>query len=180
MQEHETILSSNRELEEKYNYIIEDTNFAKIQKRHSFFIGNVLDGMEDDREYLVSMLQKNTRNHIRKTALIYQYDPLNKVNFHKYIDNHTHIVVLIKLKNGWTCGGYSEGGFIPKHQSDKDGLIFSLTMRKFFELKVRNKKAITYDEFYIIFGNSELRIKSQENKLFSNFGLTSSFYDSKG
>ena len=53
-------------------------------------------------------------------------------------------------------------------------------MRKFFELKVRNKKAITYDEFYIIFGNSELRIKSQENKLFSNFGLTSSFYDSKG
>lgn len=56
MQEQETILSSNRELEEKYNYIIEDTNFAKIQKRHSFFIGNVLDGMEDDRVYLVSML----------------------------------------------------------------------------------------------------------------------------
>jgi hypothetical protein len=111
--------------------------------------------------------------------MLYQYDPLNKVNFHKYIDYHSHIVLLIKLKTGWTCGGYSEGAFIPRQHSNKSGLIFSLTTRECFSLKQANKKAITYDEFYIIFGNSELRIKSQENKLFSNFALNSSYYDPK-
>lgn len=112
--------------------------------------------------------------------LLYQYDPLNKVNFHKYVDHHAHTVLLIKLKTGWICGGYSEGAFVPKQTSTKDGLLFSLTAQRYFSLKETNKKAIQYDEFYIIFGNSELRIKSQDNKLFSNFGLASSYYDPRG
>lgn len=43
-----------------------------------------------------------------------------------------------------------------------------------------DKKSIVYDEYYIIFGNSELRIKSQENKIFSNFGISNGFYNSNG
>ena len=44
----------------------------------------------------------------------------------------------------------------------------------------KNFRAITYDEYYIIYGNSEVRIKSLETKVFCNFGLKNGFYESKG
>jgi hypothetical protein len=44
----------------------------------------------------------------------------------------------------------------------------------------QNKMAVSYDDYYIIFGNSEIRLKSQENKLFSNFGSNNSYYASRG
>ena len=44
----------------------------------------------------------------------------------------------------------------------------------------KNSKALTYDEYYIIYGNSEIRIKSLETKVFSNFGVKNGFYDSRG
>jgi len=37
-------------------------------------------------------------------------------------------------------------------------------------------RAITYDDFYIIFGNSELRIKAGELLIFSNFGIANGYY----
>jgi hypothetical protein len=64
--------------------------------------------------------------------------------------------------------------------SDRDGLLFSLTKKEVFEPVEANKRAVLYDEYYVIFGNSELRIKSQENKLYSNFGISSGYYKSKG
>lgn len=94
------------------------------------------------------------QKQIRKTDLLYRYDPLNKVGVHKYIDNFPNFVMLLKLQNGWICGGFSEGSLIPKAVSDKNGLIFSLSAQQNFELKTKNKKAICYDDFFIIFGNS--------------------------
>ena len=117
------------------------------------------------------------RKTIRKTSLLYRTDVLNKNNIHRYIDNFPHLVLLLKLENGWVCGGYSEGPFIPKTTSDKDGLIFSVSAREFFKLKNKNKRAITYDDFFVIFGNSELRVKTQEGKLFSNFGINAGYYE---
>ncbi len=37
-----------------------------------------------------------------------------------------------------------------------------------------------YDDYYIGFGNSELRIRSMELSLFSNFGISSGTFDSLG
>lgn len=101
------------------------------------------------------------KRKIKGSKLIYKYDALNKVNFHKYIDNKSQIVVIVKLKNGKIVGAWSEGSFQPKMVSDKDGLIFSLTHRKAFEPIERNRRAIAYDDYFLIFGNSELRLKSQ-------------------
>lgn len=43
------------------------------------------------------------------------------------------------------------------------------------------KKSITYDpNGFIIFGNSDLRLKTHENSIFSNFGVATGFYDAKG
>lgn len=64
--------------------------------------------------------------------------------------------------------------------SDRNGLLFSLTKKEVFELVEQNKRAVVYDEYYVIFGNSELRIKSQETRLYSNFGITSGYYRSRG
>lgn len=105
---------------------------------------------------------------------------MNKLNFHKYIDGYDNIVLIVKMANGTFTVGYSEGRFESKLSSTKDGLIISLTNQTYFTLVERNRRAITYDDFYIIFGNSEIRLKSLEKKLFSNFGISNGYYSSKG
>jgi hypothetical protein len=40
-----------------------------------------------------------------------------------------------------------------------------------------NRKAITYDEFNIIFGNSEIAIQSLKDEVYSNFGIKNGFYN---
>jgi hypothetical protein len=37
---------------------------------------------------------------------------------------------------------------------------------------------VSYDDFFLIFGNSEIRIKTQETKIFSNFGTNSGAFSS--
>jgi hypothetical protein len=78
-----------------------------------------------------------------------------------YIDNKENLVVVIKAASGEVFGGWSEGPFYPKMTSDRNGIIFSLTNRKCYDLAQHNKKAISYDDYYIIFGNSEIRLRSQ-------------------
>lgn len=89
-----------------------------------------------------------------RSKLIYKFDPLNKTNFHQYIDQIPNILVIIKLQNGFLTAAYSEGAFVPRVQSDKDGLIFSVTNRKVYTLREHNRRAISYDEYFLIFGNS--------------------------
>lgn len=117
---------------------------------------------------------------ISDTRLIYRFDPFNKVNFHHYIDSKEHLVLVIKINNGVCIAGYTEGSFRPKTTADKTGLIMSLTRKKCYFQIEHNKKAIIYDDFYVIFGNSEIRIKALEKKMLSNFGISSSYYHSNG
>lgn len=37
-----------------------------------------------------------------------------------------------------------------------------------------------YDKYYFILGNAEIRLKSQEKKMFSNFGISNSTFDNAG
>ena len=39
---------------------------------------------------------------------------------------------------------------------------------------------MVYDRYFLIYGNSEIRIKSGEKKLFSNFGINNSYFWSQG
>ena len=77
-------------------------------------------------------------------------------------------------------GGWTEGSFYPKMISEKDGLIISISSKSFFELREKNRRAIAYDDFFLIIGNSEIRLKTQDKKLFSNFGVSNSFYNNRG
>ena len=87
---------------------------------------------------------------------------------------------MIKLANGYVLGAWTQGSYHPKMVSDKDGLIFSLTNKKVFELRELNKRAIAYDDFFLIVGNSEIRLKSQDKKLFSNFAISNGYYNNRG
>jgi hypothetical protein len=41
-------------------------------------------------------------------------------------------------------------------------------------------KSITYDEYFLIVGNSEIRWKMGEKTIYSNFGIVNSYFDPKG
>jgi hypothetical protein len=45
---------------------------------------------------------------IYQTKFLYSFDTLNKVNFHRYIDNHKHLVIIIKTIYGKLIAAYSE------------------------------------------------------------------------
>lgn len=126
------------------------------------------------------MLERQTRAKIARTKLIYRYDLFNKNNIHEYIDQREQLVVIVRLVNGFTFGAWTEGSFRSKEVSKRDGLIFSVTNRKVFELLKSNCKAITYDDYFVIFGSSELRLKTQDTKVFSNFGINNAYYHSHG
>lgn len=36
---------------------------------------------------------------------------------------------------------------------------------------------MTYDSYYILFGNAEMRIRTGERILFSNYGMSSGYFD---
>lgn len=39
---------------------------------------------------------------------------------------------------------------------------------------------MVYDEYYLIYGNSEIRLKSGESKIFSNFGINNAYFNNRG
>mgnify|MGYP000844690362 len=41
-------------------------------------------------------------------------------------------------------------------------------------------KSIVYDDYFLIFGNSELRFKSGDPKIFSNLGVNNGYFDNNG
>lgn len=112
---------------------------------------------------------------IKKTKLIYRLDPLNRVNFHKYIDNHMHIVLVAKTIYGRVIAAYSEECFTSKGTKKGDALLMALWNQKVYEIK-KTAKGVTYDDYFMIFGNSEIRIKFMEAKVFSNFGINNGYF----
>ena len=76
----------------------------------------------------------------------------------------------------------------------EESLIISLTNHKAFPLNTlqtnpnRDKvkkdtkpnNGMVYDKFFLIFGNSELRLRHAENKVYSNFGVANGYFLSKG
>lgn len=68
------------------------------------------------------------------TKLIYKYDQLNKVNFHKYIDDHPNICLVLKLKNGRLIAGFTQSPIVEGVLATEGALILSLTERQSFPL----------------------------------------------
>ena len=122
-------------------------------------------------------------NPLKRSILLYKYDPRNKTNFHQYIDNIKSLCLIVKTPFA-IIAGYYPGIFEAKGIMNKGGLLVSVTNDESYKLKVKPgdnvSRGMTYDNFFVIFGNSELRIKHGDQKLYSNFGLSNAYYDNRG
>jgi hypothetical protein len=64
------------------------------------FQNDVLEGRIELKQFLRKTIEEHMRCLIVRSRLIYRFDPLCKVNFHKYIDGKEQLVLIIKLGNG--------------------------------------------------------------------------------
>ena len=55
----------------------------------------------------------------------------------------------------------------------------SISNRKVFPI-IKGKQPVPYNDSFLIFGNSEIRVKQGEGKVFCNFGIARGFYTSTG
>lgn len=146
---------------------------------YHLFEGEVLHSVTYEKEFLKEQIEEYTGSSIQYTSLLYRFDPLNTTNCHKYIDNHRHICLIVKLRNNRVVAGYSVAPIIEGVAALEGGLILSLTEKRAFKA-IPNKRSVTYDAFFLIFGNSELRLRQGELSLFSNFGINNGYYNSEG
>ena len=123
-------------------------------------------------------MQAYTNMKILKTKIIYEFDSLNKANFHNYIDQVEDIMVIIKTSSGYLLGCYSNSPISPKTTAQSKGCLISISNRKLFPCG-KGKKSVAYDDYYIIFGKAEIRMKFLQKKVFSNFGIGCCSYEYK-
>jgi len=89
---------------------------------------------------------------VAATKLLYRFDELNKINFHKYLDEHPNILTIVKLANGRIVAAFSDQPFYPGNKGN-DAIIMSLQDQECYYVRP-GMRAITYDDFYLIYGNS--------------------------
>jgi hypothetical protein len=116
---------------------------------------------------------------VRATRLLYRSDPHNKANVHLYIDEAPHLLALVRLAGGGAVAAYSEAPLSLQQPAEGGGLLVGLAERRAFRLQP-GKRPLSYDPFYVIFGNAEFRLKSGELRFFSNLGIVSGYFDSQG
>ena len=155
----------NRLLKEKINQIL--------------FHGPLLKKQNEHKNFIVSQVQAIKQRPVSETVLLYRTDSLNGTSFHKYIDRVPDIVLIVKTRAGIVFGAYSESPLEPDRKADKRSFIMSITNQKVFPV-IEGKLAMIYDHHHLIFGNSEIKIRSGESKLLSNFGINNGFFNSKG
>ena len=85
---------------------------------------------------MINKLEHFKVRKVFKTSLVYQYDVLNSTNYHKYIDGHPNLLLIIKLKNGYIVGGFTEDPFEKgSDMKNKRGFLYNLSKKRLFELK---------------------------------------------
>jgi len=128
--------------------------------------------------------------NIEKTKSLYEYKRDKAINFNTYITGLSNLVLIVKTEKALIAGYYS-GKLENKEVLDDEALLISMNNREKYVLNnLRNNpnkdprdikviKGMIYDKFFMIFGNAELRIKTGENKLFSNFAKNGAFFDNR-
>jgi hypothetical protein len=108
--------------------------------------------LAESKKFIVETLENRYRQRVVATKLLYRFDDLNRVNFHKYVDNHPNILTIVKLANGRIIVGFSDQPFCSGNRGN-DAIIMSLHDKECYYLRP-GMRAITYDDFYLIYGNS--------------------------
>lgn len=127
---------------------------------------------------------------ILETTIICKMDPQNKNNLHNYIDGKPNIVLIAKMENGQTIIAYSEVAFQKKmgNIDKRPGMILGLLNKKILTVKTQvtskhnttEPRPVTWDENYIIWGNSDLRLRMNDTEFYSNYSTANCAFEEIG
>lgn len=121
---------------------------------------------------------------VAKTNLVFTYDPRNKTSFHEYIDNKSNLLCVVKSEKGVFMATYYSGAYKENTIMNEPALLISLKDKELFKLNAPREKLIprgmVNDKFYIIFGNSELRLKLSDREIYSNFSVNNAYFNNRG
>lgn len=156
---------------------------AHIDKNFDF---DILTDHFEHKINLIRHIEDLKKEKLVKSKLLFRYDQLNPTNFHKYIDNRSNLLCLIKTAKGALIASFYSGEYLRGEPMVKPALLISLNNNLAFELysiltnqSARQFRGMTYDDFFLIFGNAELRIRANERTIFSNFGIGNSFFNNR-
>lgn len=174
-------LQENIQPEERCK-VFESEMMRYIKYRHLFSNSEIITNIEQ-KAWLLTQLQPFINSPSLETKLLYKLDKLNQTNFHKYIDGKMNLLVVVKLANGLIVGGYS-GSPIEKdtnNTSCNKGFLFSFENLTTYLPKADNQHPVaTYDDYFLVIGNSEIRIRAHEKKIYSNFGANNGIFNTGG
>jgi hypothetical protein len=143
------------------------------------FYGRVLEEHPEHKFAFKKEIEGLMNQEIVKTESIYTFDPHNATSFHTYIDSIPNIAVVTRTEANFFLGAFSECPLDSTKVASKRGLLMSLTNNKAYSL-IEGRRSVTYDPFYFIFGNSEMRFRQNEQKVFCNFGINNGFFKAQG
>lgn len=56
---------------------------------------------------LINIIERKRGRNVKGLKLVYKYDNLNTLNFHKYIDDKNDLLMISRLANEYVVGGYT-------------------------------------------------------------------------
>jgi hypothetical protein len=163
---------------------------ASFVEHRTLFIGDVLERRKGEKKYLMDAIEALMKREIEKTKLLYEFKRDQKTNFHNFIDGHSNIVLVLETEKALIACFYS-GVMQEERPMVDEALILSLDSRKTYFLNTiehnpskdlkdtRIMRGMIYDKYFLIFGNAEVRVRTGEARVFSNFGIMSSYFDAR-
>jgi hypothetical protein len=148
----------------------------------------VLERRKGEKKYLMDAIESLMQREIEKTKLLYEFRRDQKTNFHNYLDGHSSLVLILETQKALIACYYS-GTLQEDKPMTEEALIISLDSRKTFYLNTlehnpmkdpkdtRLIRGLVFDKYFLIFGNAEVRLRTGEARVFSNFGIMSSYFD---
>lgn len=94
-------------------------------------------------------------------------------------------MVLIKLINGTVLAGFATTPFVKPTPGmlpvKGNGFLYSSNSKKAYRLKQDPEvMAVAYNTYNLIWGNAQIKIFLSDSLLWTSFGSSTSYYDSKG
>lgn len=144
------------------------------------FEGETLSNREiQAKQFLRRSIEDYMNRTIEYTRKVYKYDTLNKISFHSYIDGVPLLCTVVRTVNNDLLAAFSVDPLRSNVIAGSRGLLVSMTNSTVYRCQ-QGRRSLTYDDFFLIYGNSEMRIRMGESKLFSNFGMNGGSFESRG
>lgn len=153
----------------------------KDARPYYLFNNDIFSTILTEKTKLINLLEAYTKKPIAYSKLLYKFDPLNSTNVHNYIDSKQNLLCVIKTSRVILAAFYP-GALVKNNQHlVEGGLLISVTNNKSYTLfNRRNNKGMSYDDYNVIFGNSEPRLRNGSQELVCNFNVNGSYFDSSG